>query len=379
MIRQLRNRRRVDVVKPETRSSRARWGRLIYIGLLMAFLAGLANYLFGSFFFLRAPGLVLQAQYTVAPPYEARILKINVRPGEAIDPERPLVEVESPVLAKSIADLSLRQAELKSKVEQLRSKLVFTETMLPIAREQAASTQRSIDSLNRLAQQQLASLKRREDVSSANYTARSQLAELQTQKASLQRELDANQLALLEAERAYTELKRLYNGGRLFAPASGVVGAQVSTEGEVLVPGNRVLTIYSGEPYVLAYLPANYAFPVRVGQKVEGASGSRSVVGTIRSVLAIADALPAEFQSGLKPRDRSQLVRIELADESGFAVQQQVLVSSCMTRSCETWREFKETVRSAAHSGGQALEAFARFVSLRTGLETSSAPTSSGL
>lgn len=358
MIRQIRHRPRVDVLTRETRPTSARWGRLIYLTLLATFALVVANYLFGSALFLKAPGLLLQAQYSIAPPYEARVVRINVKPGEAVDSNMPLVEVESPTLARAIADLSLRQAELKTKVEQVRSKLVFADTMIPIAREPVNNTQRSIDSLDRLETRQLASLKRREDVNSASYTARSQLADLETQKRSLARELEASSTASVEADAMYQQFKQLYNNGTLFAPSSGIVGARVAAEGDVLVPGNRVLTIHSGPPYVLAYLPASYVFPVQPNQRVTVSGGNRTVIGSVRDVLAVADALPAEFQSGLKPRDRSQLVRIALPDNSGFAAQQQVLVSSCLTDNCDPWGSISAGAKTLLRSGETLVSRF---------------------
>jgi len=58
------------------------------------------------------------------------------------------------------------------------------------------------------------------------------------------------------------------------------------------------------------------------------------VRGEVEEILAVADALPAEFQNMFRPRDRSRLVRISLPDDQPFAVTQKVTVRGCVLGLC---------------------------------------------
>ena len=84
--------------------------------------------------------------------------------------------------------------------------------------------------------------------------------------------------------------------------------------------GDELLQINGGKSYLFAYLPQQYLFPITAGMKVEVSGGNNRTTGTFEKVLPIADALPAEFQNMLRPRDRSRLIRIALPENHPFAM-----------------------------------------------------------
>ncbi|MCK1975366.1 hypothetical protein LNK20_22035, partial [Bacillus safensis] len=73
---------------------------------------------------------------------------------------------------------------------------------------------------------------------------------------------------------------------------------------------------------------------VRKGMTVNVSGGAQSAKGKIETILTVADALPAEFQNMFRPRDRSRLIRIALANENPFAVSQKVTISGCAFGYC---------------------------------------------
>ena len=103
--------------------------------------------------------------------------------------------------------------------------------------------------------------------------------------------------------------------------------ASVPFVGNVYKTGDPILSIYSGDPYVLAYMPSRYLFSIKAGQKVSVSDGSHSVKGVLAELLPVTDALAKEFQNTFKPTDRSQLAKIKLLEEAHFALHNKVTIS----------------------------------------------------
>jgi hypothetical protein len=112
------------------------------------------------------------------------------------------------------------------------------------------------------------------------------------------------------------------------APISGSIGVSVPPLGHVYRAGDSILSIYSGESYVLAYLPRRYLFSIDVGQKLTVSDGRDSIAGVLDELLPVTDALAREFQNTFKPTDRSQLAKIKLLEPSPFPLHDKVSLSA---------------------------------------------------
>ena len=96
---------------------------------------------------------------------------------------------------------------------------------------------------------------------------------------------------------AYDDLQHSYDHGNLYSPVTGHIGSSVAMVGEVLSPGkNEIANIYSGDGYVLAYIPDSYWLKVQEGHEVAVKVRGQTVAGRIETVLPVTDALPPEFQ-----------------------------------------------------------------------------------
>jgi multidrug resistance efflux pump len=335
MITKLKKRPPVDV-PPKDRHTGLRWGRWVYGALLTMFFGALLNYYIGSSLLLRADGLVLQKEFAVAPPYDATVANTFVQPGERVKKGALLAQLESVALVRSLAELATRQAELMSRVAEAKSKLERVGSELPFAREQHEQLQGTLRGLQDLQEKKLATARRIEESVSINFSAQEKLIELQAQESALGQEVQILEQAHNEAERSYQLLRRIYDEGRVTAPSDGIVGPSVAVPGEVLVSGAKLMTVFGGEPYVLAYLPDNYLFEIRAGQSVVVSTGARQNVASVEAVLPLAVSLPPEFQNNFRPRDRSQLIRVRLPADEEFALHQKVRVSQCFTETCES-------------------------------------------
>jgi hypothetical protein len=67
---------------------------------------------------------------------------------------------------------------------------------------------------------------------------------------------------------------------------------------------------------------------------VELVAGRNRAEGSVETLLSVADALPPEFQSMFRPRDRGRLVRIRLPDGHPFATSQKLQVRGCVLGWC---------------------------------------------
>jgi hypothetical protein len=81
------------------------------------------------------------------------------------------------------------------------------------------------------------------------------------------------------------------------APVSGSAGATVPFVGNVYRPDDLLMSIYSGDPYVLVYVPRRYVIPIYVGMKLEVSDGQHNERGLVSEILPVAATLPKEEQN----------------------------------------------------------------------------------
>jgi multidrug resistance efflux pump len=326
-MRALRTRLRPDNIPSEQRTTRGSAGRYIYLFFLGLFALAVLNYFFGDLFLFRADGLVLQDQSVVATTYVARVDSIDVKEGQIVEHGAPLLKIQSLEVLERLADLSTKRAELVAKATDFKIRTETSMQLLPLAERRESEAERVIKQFDGLTGQGLITSARYEEALRANFDARRERANLAAESRVLKDEMAALQAALADADATLRNLQAHYANGLVRAPVSGAVGATVPSVGNVYRPGEPLLTIYFGEPYILVYLPRRYLFPVYVGMKLEVTDGQNAASGTIAEILPVTDTLPKEFQNTFQPSDRSQLAKIELASSSPFPLLQKVRVS----------------------------------------------------
>lgn len=326
MVRSLRKRPRPDTLVSDKRRITNRAGRYVYLALLAVFLAMLVDYLAGDRVFLRAHGLVLRDRVAIAATYIARVESVAVTAGQQVDAGEPVLILRSTEMLERLADLSARHAVLVARESDFRIRAAIVSQLLPLARKREDETSRVMGRFDALANSGLATAAGYDAALSAGFDARQARVRLAAEEHSLRRELVALATARDDAERVLADLIDLYANGRVDAPVTGAVGAKVPVPGEVFRPGDPILSIYSGEAYVLAYLPHRYLFSLAVGQRVRVSSGRGAADGEIVEILPVTDALPTEFQNTFRPRDRSQLARIRFTGRPPFPLHEKVEV-----------------------------------------------------
>ncbi|MGP1396930.1 MAG: HlyD family secretion protein [Inquilinaceae bacterium] len=320
MIRKLKARPRVDTFQNAPRRPGSSWGRFVYLGLLALLGLGLANYVWGDTVFLRADGLTLRDRTLVAATSIVRVEEVHVRPGQRVRADDILLRVGSTEVLDRIADLAMRDAELAEREAALRSRRNLAVSLLPLAERRAAETSELLRSLESLSKQGLVASDRYEQVTVGNYDAETEKVRLATEIEGLEAEIEALVTARGHARLALGDLEAHYNSGVIRAATDGIVGDIVPSVGEAFRAGEPLLSVLSGDPYVLAYLPRSYLFAIESGRSVQVRSGRLTAIGTVTDILPVSQALPAEFQNAFKPDQTRQLARIEFDETSNFPI-----------------------------------------------------------
>ena len=71
------------------------------------------------------------------------------------------------------------------------------------------------------------------------------------------------------------------------------------------------MEIFTGPPFVLAYVPEGALYDVRKGDRIRLAVGLAHYYGYISQTYDLAGQLPKEFQQSFQPVNRARLIRVE--------------------------------------------------------------------
>lgn len=327
MIRSLKKRPRSDNLVNEKRATPNSTGRFIYLAALALFGFAIANYLFGDLVFLRANGLLLRDKTVIAPSYVARVQGIHVKEGEQIKKGQVLVNLQSIEMLERLADLSARRARIVADIVEFRIRSETVSALLPLAQKRETEASRVVGKFDELAELGLTTASSYDTALTANFNAQQDRIKLASQMKTLEKELATLQDARNDAESALSKLQEQYADGIVRAPISGYIGASTPAIGNVYRTGDPILSIYSGEAYVLAYLPQRYLFSIEAGQKVKISDGRHSIAGVLAELLPVTDTLAKEFQNTFKPTDRNQLAKIRLLEPSPFPLHEKVMIT----------------------------------------------------
>jgi multidrug resistance efflux pump len=326
-MRPLKKRIRPDNLPNDQRIARGSIGRIVYLVLLGLFAVAVLNYFFGDFIILRADGLVLRDRTVVATTYIARVQKVNVSEGQIVKKGEPILQLQSLEVLERIADLSFKRVDLAAKATDFKIRADSVEQLLPLAKQRAAEAKNVIEQFQGMKREGFVRSVPFAEALRAEYDANKDLVNLSAQSRVLKEELSVLEVARKDADATFEDLQKLYANGLVTAPVSGAVGATVPFVGNVYRPGDPILSIFWGEPYVLMYLPRRYLFPIKKGMKLTITNGQHTERGFVTDILPVTDALPKEFQNTFQPSDRNQLAKVKLPATSVFPLNQKVTIS----------------------------------------------------
>ena len=320
MLRQLKIRPRSDNHVNQKRSAGSNWGRRVYLLLLVIFAVSLSNFLWGDFIAMRCDGLVVRNKNVVALTYVARVGTVAVSEGHTVRKGDFILGTESMEVLERLADLSIRQAALTQRAAEFHFRSKVAAQLLPLAIKRESETAKILGRFDDLNGQGLLTTQRYDEALRANFDASKDRIKLAAEQDSLRKQIHALETARTDAAKAIKNLQAHYADGQIRAETDGSIGSKIPSVGDVYRAGEPMLSIFSGEAYVLTYLPTRYLFSIRPGMKVIVTSGRHEDEGEIIEILPFSDTLPSEFQNTYKPSDRNQLAKIKLSDPTNFPV-----------------------------------------------------------
>lgn len=333
MVGALRKRPRPDNLKSDQRRATNSSGRIIYLGMLMVMVITGLNYLFGDLIFLRADGLVLRDRSSVSMTYLANVQEVNVTAGKAVRKGEPLLRLQSSNLLERLAELSSINARLVTSHAEHKIQAETIDALLPLARKMAQEATNALAQFDQLLAPRIVSTASYNGALLATFNAQRQLVQYEVEGRILKDQLASMQSAISDAQNALADLRNHYDNGVVHSPVDGTIGATIPSVGDAFQPGQAILSIYSGDAYVLAYLPRRYLFPIKPNKRVKLQSGRWSATGHISEIIPVTTALPEEFQNHFRSRDRSQLARIHFDRDAPFPLHEKVLIT-------EAWLSF---------------------------------------
>ncbi len=312
-MRRISPKARVDTLKSEQRLRRpGKTGRIIYIGLLVAFFIYVFDLVFGSLFYLSANGMLMRDSSLLAPDYTGTVEEVVRAEGDLVEAGTLLLRLASLDVTAQIATATIDLGRLKSELMDLVERRETVRSLIPEAETRKAMLQGALEDIGRLREEGLASIMREGDAVNDFYAADRDLALLNQELVQLDREIPAAEAFVAEAGAALDNLREMYDDGRIVAPLDGTIGELDVNVGEVVDRGAPVLRVFHGTPYVVAFVPPGRLFGLEHGQKVIVRAGFLQVAGHIETVYPIAPALPPEFSLAFDSTQRQQLIRVAL-------------------------------------------------------------------
>jgi len=312
-MRRLKKRQLIDRLPNEPRRRRQALIRWIYIASIVGLAGYLVDLFLGGLFYLRSEGLVLGDPAIVAVEFPVTVREIKVREGDRVNAGDITAIVSSQSVVESTARLTADVATRETKLSELRVRRETANAISGLAERRhnlAVDTRKEYEAVMTRG---FLPLDKHTAAIETEWRSKQDLDTLRAEGRIADAEITALAQVIGEAQAAISELRSLYDQGRMRAPISGIVGRIAAEKGAVVRTGDPLLEIYGERHYVLAYLPTGRLYDVVPGDRVWIETGLHQAEGVVARVEPIAAALPREFQRAFTPVDRQQMVRVEFA------------------------------------------------------------------
>ena len=316
-MRRLKKRTRIDTMRTEVRVRKGQIGRYIYLALLSLVLLTALNVAVGDLFFLQSPGLLMRDSVVVATEYSGRIVELPVKEGDFVKKGDLVVRMQSQDVAQKIADIRYKSFDAQKNLSDMESRASLLAATQGPARARSSQLQQTLQNFKGLKENGLLSSMQMTGAVNNAYQGLSDAKSIEAETTAIQGSIPMLQKSMRETVSALEDLERIYNNGRLLSGVEGVVANLRTAPGAVVSPGQAMMEIYHGKPYVLAQIPTGTLYRIDVGDQIRVKIGISSRNGVVSKIYPVAAELPAEFQKSFQPRDRRQLVRVDFTGDDG--------------------------------------------------------------
>lgn len=288
-----------------------RLGRIIYLLLVSGLAVFLLTSLVGNLVTLKASGITTSDKFVVGAAYTARVNWVGPQPGDSVQAGQQIGALQSVEVMNNIAGLMERIGKLDMRQMELGQRRELLEGLKPVATARVTRARENVRRMSEGRAREAATSVFQSQVMREAFEAERDERNVTGELSALQNELTMLQSAREPLQKVLTEAERSYDGGRIAAPVSGVIAANVASPGQVLRAGEPVLEILTGPRFILAYLPIGRLFDVDIGEQVIVTNGVAVFTGRVERIDAVADNLPQEFRSAFGVQDRQQIMRIQ--------------------------------------------------------------------
>jgi HlyD family secretion protein len=202
------------------------------------------------------PGVVRETEIHIAPEINGRLASVFVTKGQQVKKGDMLALLSNPELTASVVESKAALAKARADRDNVfvgpRQEVVNTSAQnIKIAESQLVFAKAQYKRAEVLAADSFASKQLLDQRTATFRNAEADLARLravygQNKAGPTKEEREIAQANVVLAEAALADLEAKFAKTKLFAPAGGVVGTIASDPGEVISPGQAVMTLSSG-------------------------------------------------------------------------------------------------------------------------------------
>ena len=347
------------------------WGKYLYLSLVLVAGVGLGRWGFAHFYYLESPGVLAGVEVELEAPINALIKSLPLEIGDRVQKGAPLVvlydtslqekmTLQEGKLERLLAEEKREKKQLDTLIEERRSQLALAGSRARGRKEdllgrievlalQEKNLRKKVGRLEDLFQQtkklyQLEAASRPRFLQ-AKLLLEDSRAKLETTVAELKiarRKLKRLQEEILMQEKILRELPQRVKAKSLLpilavriksarqrlallrqslqerelrAPLSGVVNQLFKKEGEVVTPGEPILSVIDPESlFVRAYFPQQEQTSLHLHEQVELLfDNGRREQGTISKFYPATGPLPPQFQERYQPPRQALIAEITSA------------------------------------------------------------------
>ncbi|WEX09057.1 HlyD family efflux transporter periplasmic adaptor subunit [Chelativorans sp. AA-79] len=314
----LRRRPRYDTLQNEVRRRGRSWGRWIYLGLLCGLVLWIADMFVGDLLYFRAEGLVMRNRVVLATQYPAEVKSLNVEEGFSISKGDVLVQVRSQKIEETLAQLYSDMVDGIGRATDLEVRNQVYEAIYPMTQRLYSEAREARLSSDTLRGEGLISNVRRADLLQSEMESALEQTRIEVEQKTIEKNMPELRAAVSASREAIMRLREVYADGILKAPSDGVVGYLHVAQGSVIQPGEPLMELFTGDPFVLAYVPQGALYTLHPGDPIKISVGLNTYYSRVSRIYPVAGQLPQEFQNTFQPVSRAQIVRLEFDPGQDF-------------------------------------------------------------
>jgi len=314
-MKRLKSKHRIDNLQSEVRGARGSISRWVYLLLVTILFVWLADAFLGGYFYFKADGMVMRDNYDVAVTYRGNVENIRVSIGDQIDASQPLVELKSLSILQQQATTAAKIAEIRIQIAQLRARSTQLKGLLPAAKKRRNDMLNLRRNEEKAVADGLQGNQRLSVLLADEYESIQHLTSIREESKTIEMELLSLAPTVSTLTEIETAINESYAGGIVSAQSAGIISDILVSPGSVIAGGDSLVRILVSSPYVLAYVTPGALISITEGDSVTIRYGLKNFGGTVSKIFPISARLPNEFQRTFRPRDRAQVIRIEIDEK----------------------------------------------------------------